>query len=84
MGSAPPDDGHDGPGGDGKHCESCGDEGVELTLLRRLYITPETWDQAGRVEPGDLEWWCDVCRTHYPHSDPHPEAAEDGGGTTGS
>lgn len=90
MGSASPDDGHDDEHDDGQDggehddgqdsehggcCESCGDDGVELTLVRRVYVTPETWDQAGRVERGDLEWWCDVCRTHYPHLETTAEAA---------
>jgi hypothetical protein len=48
-------------------CESCGDTGVELVRVRRLYVTPESWDQAGRVDIADDEWWCYVCRTHYPH-----------------
>lgn len=48
-------------------CDSCGDTGADLTLVRRLYVTPETWDQAGRVDLAGLEWWCFPCRTHYPH-----------------
>jgi hypothetical protein len=48
-------------------CESCGDIEVEVVLVRRLYVIPETWDQAGRVQPAAEERWCFVCRTHYPH-----------------
>lgn len=48
-------------------CESCGDLDVDIVLVRRLYVTPETWDQAGRVQPSTDETWCFVCRTHYPH-----------------
>jgi hypothetical protein len=48
-------------------CESCGDAGVELVLVRRLYVTPETWDQAAKVTVAADERWCFVCRTHYPH-----------------
>ncbi len=50
-------------------CESCGDVEVELTLVRRLYVTPESWDTPYRVEPGGREMWCFVCRTHYPHQE---------------
>ena len=47
-------------------CESCGrDEPV--VSVRRYYVTPESWDTPGKVEPGDIEQWCFVCRTHYPH-----------------
>lgn len=53
-------------------CDSCGDDGLELVVVRRLYVTPEAWDTEGRVDDGELEWWCMVCRTHYPHSDPDP------------
>jgi hypothetical protein len=53
--------------GDDAVCESCGDAAVELVVVRRLYVTPETWDQAGRVEVAGDERWCFVCRTHYPH-----------------
>jgi hypothetical protein len=35
--------------------------------VRRLYVTPEAWDTPGKVEEGDLEKWCFVCRTHYSH-----------------
>jgi hypothetical protein len=48
-------------------CESCGDTGVEVVRVRRLYVTPESWDQAGRVDVAGDEAWCYVCRTHYPH-----------------
>ena len=55
-------------------CESCGDEGGELVTVRRLYITPEAWDSPERVARGELEVWCFVCRTHYPHEDPDQTA----------
>jgi hypothetical protein len=51
-------------------CESCGAAGEELTLVRRVYVTPESWDTDGRVDVAGLEWWCFLCRTHYPHQDP--------------
>ena len=30
----------------------------------------ESMRRFARVELGDEEWWCFVCRTHYPHQDP--------------
>ena len=57
-------------------CESCGRDDEPLVLVRRLYITPESWDTPGRVEVADEEWWCFVCRTHYPHQVPGGEAGE--------
>lgn len=49
-------------------CDSCGrdDEAVERVI--RLYVTPGSWDDPGRVETGEHEWWCFACRTHYPHT----------------
>jgi hypothetical protein len=51
-------------------CESCGSEDDDVVLVRRLYITPEAWDSPERVQRGDEELWCFVCRTHYPHEAP--------------
>ncbi len=56
-------------------CGSCGDEAVALVHVRRLYIVSEPApDPRGELdhEPpvvteGDVEWWCEVCRIHYPH-----------------
>jgi hypothetical protein len=56
-------------------CESCGRDDEELTQVRRLYLTPESWDTPEKVERGDLEVWCFVCRTHYPHETPGDAAA---------
>jgi len=47
-------------------CESCGGED-ELYLVQRYYVTPEAWDQEAKATPADIERWCFVCRTHYPH-----------------
>lgn len=47
-------------------CESCG-RSEALTLVVRLYVTIEDWDAEGRIDEGGEEWWCDVCRYHYPH-----------------
>ena len=48
-------------------CESCGRDDEPLVRVQRLYVTPESWDTSGRVDEGDEELWCFVCRTHYPH-----------------
>ena len=38
--------------------------------MRRVYVTPETWDTEGKVEVmDDIESWCFSCRTHYPHQE---------------
>ena len=59
----------------GSTCESCGTETTELATVRRVYVTPEAWDRPGEVRGGDLERWCDVCRTHYPHQPPEEPVA---------
>jgi hypothetical protein len=48
-------------------CESCGSSDESLVAVRRIYVTPEAWDTAGRIEVAEVETWCFVCRTHYPH-----------------
>ncbi len=49
-------------------CDSCGDAEEELVEVHRLYVTPESWDTEGRVdEVAEVEHWCFVCRSHYPH-----------------
>jgi hypothetical protein len=48
-------------------CDSCGRDDEPVVLVRRLYVTPESWDTPGRVDEGERERWCFVCRTHYPH-----------------
>jgi hypothetical protein len=49
-------------------CDSCGAPASELAEVRRVYVTPEAWDRAGKVEVDDeVERWCFPCRTHYPH-----------------
>jgi hypothetical protein len=50
-------------------CDSCGrDDATDLETVRRVYVTPKSWDQEEKVEvqPG-TEAWCFSCRTHYPH-----------------
>jgi hypothetical protein len=48
-------------------CENCGFADEELVLVRRVYLTPETWDQPAsqRVVP-DPELWCVSCVSQYP------------------
>jgi hypothetical protein len=50
------------------YCHSCGRTGEAVDQVRRVYVTPEQWDQEGKVEVVDeVETWCLVCRSHYPH-----------------
>jgi hypothetical protein len=51
-------------------CESCGSRGEDLVVVRRLYLTPESWDNAGSIREADFELWCFPCRTMYPHQEP--------------
>ena len=49
-------------------CESCAREDDDLSTVRRVYVTPESWDTPGsstRVEEPEL--WCFSCRSIYPH-----------------
>lgn len=51
-------------------CDSCGrdEPDDELTAVHRVYVTPEAWDREGKVEVvTEVERWCDVCQSHYPH-----------------
>ena len=49
-------------------CDSCGRAGEELADVHRIYLTPAAWDTEERIEVVDeIEHWCFVCRTHYPH-----------------
>lgn len=49
-------------------CGSCGDEGVDVVAVHRIYLTPEAWDQEEKVEVLDaVERWCFPCRSSYPH-----------------
>ena len=49
-------------------CDSCGRDADDLEQVHRVYVVPESWDTpaSATVEP-DVERWCFVCRTHYPH-----------------
>jgi hypothetical protein len=49
-------------------CENCGFPDEELVLVRRVYVVPETWDQAASetIVP-EPELWCVSCCSQYPH-----------------
>lgn len=65
-----------------RDCESCG-ETTEVVRVRRVYLPIDLNGQADgggllagepegagddvEVRLGELEWWCEVCRIHYPH-----------------
>ena len=52
------------------HCDSCGDDQVEVVRVHRVYVTPEAWDTEGKVEVlEEVERWCFPCRTSYPHEE---------------
>jgi hypothetical protein len=49
-------------------CGSCGRDDEEVEAVRRVYITPDSWDTPGSTKVMDeIEWWCFSCRTQYPH-----------------
>ena len=53
-------------------CENCAREDDDLSAVRRVYVTPESWDTPGSSKTAaDVELWCFSCRSQYPH-----EAAE--------
>ncbi len=41
----------------------------ELVLVRRVYVTPETWDNSEVEirEVDETELWCVSCMSQYPH-----------------
>ena len=51
-------------------CESCGAPDGDLRPVHRVYLDT---DGQGRVvgerRLDEVERWCLVCRTHYPHED---------------
>jgi hypothetical protein len=62
------------------HCSSCGrDDEPDLAAVHRVYITPESWDTEGTVDVvEEVEQWCFVCRSHYPHQLVDSSATSDG------
>jgi hypothetical protein len=56
------------PMDEGGTCDSCGDGDVQVIAVRRIYLTPEAWDQEEKVEVLEaVERWCFPCRSSYPH-----------------
>ena len=59
----------DGPA----RCDSCGRDDDPVVAVHRVYVTPESWDTPGKVDVVDeVEQWCFVCRSHYPHQAVEP------------
>lgn len=57
-------------------CDSCGTDDVTVTEVRRVYVTPGSWDTEAKVSPAaDTERWCETCQLHYPHQPPEGESA---------
>lgn len=51
-----------------RSCDSCGRPGEVLAEVRRVYLRTADWDRPEQVDVVDeAEWWCAVCRDHYPH-----------------
>jgi hypothetical protein len=49
-------------------CENCARDDDDLVAVRRVYVTPESWDRPGSARTDDaLELWCFSCRSQYPH-----------------
>jgi hypothetical protein len=60
-------------------CENCAFPDEDLALVRRVYVTPESWDRQAAAEVVDeTELWCVSCRSQYPHesADQEQEDAE--------
>jgi hypothetical protein len=59
-------------------CENCGFPDEELVLVRRVYVVPETWDEAASetVVP-EPELWCVSCCSQYPHDVVEDDEAAD-------
>ena len=52
------------------YCDSCGRDDDPVTPVHRVYVTPESWDTPGKVDVvEEIEHWCFVCRSHYPHQE---------------
>ena len=61
-------------------CENCAYPDEELVLVRRVYVTPETWDTpASHQVVDETELWCVSCRSQYPYelADDDEEEQED-------
>jgi len=59
-------------------CENCAFPDEELILVRRVYVTPESWDTpASTTVVDEPELWCVSCCSQYPH-EPAVEPEEEG------
>lgn len=48
-------------------CENCAHVDAELLAVRRVYLTPESWDTpAAAVVLEEVERWCLSCVSQYP------------------
>jgi len=66
-------------------CDSCGRDDEEVVAVHRVYVTPESWDTEGKTEVVDeVERWCFVCRTHYPHGSQLGEGLHERGQRVGA
>lgn len=58
-------------------CENCSHPDEELALVRRVYVTPESWDTKAEIRVlDDTELWCGSCCSQYPHELVENDGAE--------
>ena len=60
-------------------CENCAVVDDELMVVRRVYVTPESWDRPASYQVVDeTELWCISCLSQYPCElvDPDEDAVE--------
>lgn len=56
-------------------CDSCGDDGPDLTTVQRIYVVfDETNQPVDQRLSDEFETWCAVCRVTYPHQPVTAEA----------
>lgn len=59
-------------------CENCATPDDELALVRRVYVTPETWDAPATVTVLDEpELWCLSCCSQYSYEPVSDEDTSD-------
>lgn len=61
-------------------CDNCAMPDDELMTVRRVYVTPESWDtpREERVQD-EPELWCLSCASQYPHQVVEMPEGEDEG-----
>ena len=48
-------------------CENCAHVDAGLVAVRRVYVTPESWDTpAAELVLDEVEHWCLACVSQYP------------------